>query len=57
MIFHPFLAAQASAKMLFTSTGSTRSPDTRTLLAYSITSVARDYIIPRDFDLVGPRRR
>jgi hypothetical protein len=25
MIFHPFLAAHASAKMLFTSTGSTPS--------------------------------
>ena len=31
MTYHPFLAAHASAKMLFTSTGSTRSPDTRTL--------------------------
>jgi len=38
MIFHPFLAAHASAKMLFTSTGSTDSADTRTLLAYSMAS-------------------
>jgi hypothetical protein len=28
MTFHPFLAAHTSAKMQFTSTGSTRSADT-----------------------------
>ena len=41
MIFHPFLAAHASAKMLFTSTGSTDSADMRTLLAYSMARAGR----------------